>query len=62
MPRNYTECDCQEQFNFEKVELLCKDLPVNPCRAMVAGELCSPLSNHLKAKLVKAGDGVKIVN
>jgi hypothetical protein len=41
-----------ERFNFEKVGQLCKDLPANPCREMVAGERCSPLSNHLKAKLV----------
>ncbi|MDR2161481.1 MAG: hypothetical protein LBO77_04995 [Desulfovibrio sp.] len=41
-----------EQFNFKKVGLLGKDLPANPCREMLAGELGPPLSNHLKAKLV----------
>jgi hypothetical protein len=41
-----------EQLNLKKVGPLCKDLPANPCREMVAGELCPPLSNHLKAKLV----------
>jgi hypothetical protein len=26
-----------EQINFEKAYLLCKDLPANPCREMLAG-------------------------
>jgi len=39
-----------EQFNFEKVGLLCKDLFANPCREMLAGELCSPSGNHFKVK------------
>jgi hypothetical protein len=41
-----------EQFNFEKVGLLGKDLLATPCREMVAGGLGPPLSNHLKATLV----------
>ena len=28
-----------EQMNIENVHLLCKDLPANPCREIVAGEL-----------------------
>jgi hypothetical protein len=41
-----------EQINFEKVYLLCKDLFTNPCREMLAGELCSPLSKHFKRKML----------
>ena len=33
-----------EQFNFEKIKLLCKDLPANPCREMLVGGLCPPTS------------------
>jgi hypothetical protein len=39
-----------EQFNFEKVGLLHKYLPVNSCREMLAGGFCPPSSKHLKAK------------
>jgi len=39
-----------EQFNSEKAGLLCKDLLANPCREMLAGEFCSPLGRHFKAK------------
>jgi hypothetical protein len=41
-----------ERFNFEKAELICKDLLVNPCRKMLAGELCSPSSKHFKRKML----------
>jgi hypothetical protein len=41
-----------EQINFEKVYLLCKDLPANPCREMLAGGLCLPLSKHFKRKML----------
>ena len=39
-----------EQIIIENVHLLCKDLFANPCREMLAGGLCPPLSKHLKAK------------
>jgi hypothetical protein len=41
-----------EQINFEKVYLLYKDLPANPCHEMLAGELGSPLSKHFKVKML----------
>jgi hypothetical protein len=41
-----------EQINFETVCLLCKDLPANPCREMLAGGLCPPLSKHFKRKML----------
>jgi hypothetical protein len=41
-----------EQFNFEKVGLLCKDLLANSCREMLAGELCSPSSKYFKRKML----------
>jgi len=41
-----------EQINFEKVHLLCKDLPVNPCNEMLVGELGLPLSKHFKVKML----------
>jgi hypothetical protein len=41
-----------EQFNFKKVELLCKDLLANPCREMLVGGLCPPLSKHFKRKMI----------
>jgi len=41
-----------EQINFEKVYLLCKDLQTNPCHEMLVGELCLPLSKHLKVKIL----------
>ena len=44
--------DQLEQINFEKVYLLCKDLSVKPCRADALGELCLPLSKHLKVKML----------
>ena len=40
-----------EQITIENVHLLCKDLFANPCLKVVAGELGSPLSKHLKAQL-----------
>jgi hypothetical protein len=39
-----------EQFTNEMSQLLCKDLPANPCSRMGVGELCSPLDDHLKRK------------
>ena len=30
------------------LEMLDKDLETNPCRQMIVGRLCRPLSNHLK--------------
>ena len=41
-----------EQINFEKVYLLCKDLPANPCHEMLVGELGSPLRKHFKVKML----------
>jgi hypothetical protein len=41
-----------EQINIEKVYLLCKDLLANPCREMLAGGLCPPLSKHFKCKML----------
>jgi hypothetical protein len=37
--------------NIENVYLLCKDLPANPCREIVAGGLCPPSSDNLKRKM-----------
>ncbi len=39
-----------EQFTIEMSELLSKDLSSNPCREIVVGELCSPLSDYFKRK------------
>jgi hypothetical protein len=41
-----------EQFNFEKVGLLCKDLFANPCREMPDGELCSQSGKYFKRKML----------
>jgi hypothetical protein len=41
-----------EQINFEKVYLLGRDFPANPCREMLAGGLCPPLSKHFKRKML----------
>ena len=41
-----------EQITFEKIYLLCKDLSANPCHEMLVGELCLPLSEHLKVKML----------
>jgi hypothetical protein len=43
-------CPALEQFDFEKVGLLGKDLLANSCREMLAGELCPPSSKHFKRK------------
>jgi hypothetical protein len=40
-----------ERFNFEKFELLCKDLLANPCREMLSGGLCPPPAKHFKRKM-----------
>jgi hypothetical protein len=37
------------QFNFENVELLCKDLLANPCRGMLAGGLLSAVPQASQA-------------
>ena len=51
-PQNYSAHVSLEQINFEKVYLLCKDLPANPCHEMLVGELGSPLSKHFKVKML----------
>jgi hypothetical protein len=35
-----------------KFGLLCEDLLANPCRKMLAGGLCPPLSKHFKRKML----------
>ena len=47
-----TQLQYLEQINFEKVYLLCKDLPANPCHEMLVGELGSLLSKHFKVKML----------
>ena len=42
-----------EQSTFEKVHLLCKGLPANPCHEMLVGELGSPLNRHSKVKMLQ---------
>jgi hypothetical protein len=42
-----------EQFTNKTSELLCKDLFANPCREMLAGGLCPPLSKHFKRKILQ---------
>ncbi len=39
-----------EHFNFEIVQMLCKDLSAHPCREMLVGWLCQPLNKHFKRK------------
>jgi hypothetical protein len=39
----------QEQCNFVDVELLCKDLPANPCREIVAGGLSPAVKRQSQA-------------
>jgi len=41
-----------KQINVEKVYPLCKGLSANPCQETLAGELCLPLSKHLKVKML----------
>jgi hypothetical protein len=45
---NIAESCTIEQFTNEISELLCKDLPANPCRETGAGWLCRPSGDCFK--------------
>ena len=39
------------------LEMLCKDLPANPCREMLVGGFCPALRKHLKRKMLSTRAG-----
>jgi hypothetical protein len=41
-----------EQIDVENIHLLCKDLPANPCRWIVARRTCFAASDNLKRKML----------